>query len=132
MDSQSIEHVIGKKFIKKKSTLGEKERETYYVVEECNIDEFSTCKYVLLFFSAGWCPPCEQFVQVLKDFYHEINIDQKLIEVVYVSCDKQDEEFKKTYAKMPWITFPFSNSLHKELVAKYEICGVPMIYVLDA
>jgi thiol-disulfide isomerase/thioredoxin len=105
MESGQIDQVIGKKFLKKKSILGEKERETLYIVEECNCEEFSSCKYVLLFFSAGWCPPCEQFLQVLKDFYSEVNIDEKTVEVVYISADKKEQDFKDTYAKMPWLTF---------------------------
>lgn len=109
----SIENVIGKKFLRKKSYLGEKERETLYIVEECGVEEFADCKYVLLFFSAGWCPPCEQFLQVLKDFYSEVNIDRKMIEVMYISADHGDPEFRETYAKMPWITVSYSNPLHK-------------------
>ena len=59
MEMTKIDQVVGKKFIRKKSYLGEKEKETLYIVEECTHEEFSGCKYVLLFFSAGWCPPCE-------------------------------------------------------------------------
>ena len=87
---------------------------------------------MLLFYSAGWCPPCEQFLQVLKDFYSEVNIDKKMIEVFYVSKDKSEDEFKKNYAKMPWITVPFSNQLHSNLVDKFAITGIPMLLVLDA
>ena len=108
-ETTSIEQIIGKKFIRKKAILGEKERESLYIVEECNPEEFAGCKYILLFFSSGWCPPCEQFLQVLKDFYSEVNIDKKVIEVFYVSRDKSEDEFKKSYAKMPWITVPFNN-----------------------
>ncbi len=112
-ETSTIEQVIGKKYLRKKTILGEKERESLYVVEECNTDEYAGCKFVLLLFSAGWCPPCEQFLQVLKDFYSEVNrVDKKVIEVFYVSQDKSEEEFKKTYAKMPWITVPFSNPTH--------------------
>ena len=112
--------------------MGEKERETLYIVEDCGLEEFHGCKYVLLFFSAGWCPPCEQFLQVIKDFYSEVNIDQKLIEVLYISSDKAESEFKETYAKMPWLTVPYSNPLHKSLISKFEITGVPIIYVMEA
>jgi thiol-disulfide isomerase/thioredoxin len=108
----SIDQVVGKKFLRKKSYLCEKERENFYIVEECGIDEFSDCKFVLLFFSGGWCAPCEQFAQVLKDFYSEVNIDGKLIEVIYVGSDKSEQEFKDNYAKMPWVTFSYSSPMH--------------------
>jgi nucleoredoxin len=132
MDNQSIEQVIGKKYLRKKSIFGEKEKETLFNNEECNVDEFAGCKYVLLFFSAGWCPPCEQFLQVLKDFYNEVNIDQKQIEVLYISSDRTEDDFKESYKRMPWLTVPFANPMHKNLIKKYDIVGVPIIFVLDA
>ena len=55
--------------------MGEKDRETLFIVEETSLEEFAGCKFVLLFFSAGWCAPCEQFLQTMKDFYSEVNID---------------------------------------------------------
>ena len=48
----------------------------------------------------------------MKDFYNEINIDSKQIEIFYVSSDKSDQEFKDAYAKMPWMTVQYSNPLH--------------------
>ena len=75
MDGMAIDQVLGKKFLKKKSSLGEKERESMFLTEDCGCEEWSGASFVLLFFSAGWCPPCEQFLQVLKDFYNEVNID---------------------------------------------------------
>ena len=68
MESSSLATTLGQvlggnELIRKKSSLNEKERETEYRVETVKTtDEFFThkdLKYVLLFFSAGWCPPCE-------------------------------------------------------------------------
>ena len=127
-----IDQVVGKKFIRKKSYLGEKEKESLYIVEGCDHEEFAQCRYVLLFFSAGWCPPCEQFLQVLKDFYSEVNIDQHIIEIIYVTGDKSEQDFKETYAKMPWFTYPFNDATHSQLKKKHDIVGVPVVFVLDA
>ena len=87
---------------------------------------------MLLFFSAGWCAPCEQFLQVLKDFYSEVNLTEKVVEILYVSCDRDDVGFKETYAKMPWITVPYNNPLHEKLKKKFEIIGVPVVLVCEA
>ena len=118
--------------MKKKSILGDKERETLYIVEECNCEEFKGCQYVLLFFSAGWCPPCEQFLQVLKDFYSEVNIGGKIVEVLYISADKKEQDFKETYAKMPWLTYQYNNVMRTQLLEQFNITGVPIVYVCDA
>ena len=132
MESTRVDQAVGERFLKKRSNLGEKERESVYAVEDCKIEEFSGAKFVLLFFSAGWCPPCEQFLQVLKDFYSEVNIDQKNVEVIFVSSDKSETSFKETYAKMPWLTYPYSSPFHANLRQKYDIVGVPMVLVLEA
>ena len=107
-----VEEVVGKTFLRKKHYLGEKDKETLYLVQECNTEEFAGVKFLLLYFSFNEAPPCEQFTQVLKDFYHEVNIDGKVIEILYVSFDKEESQFKEAYAKMPWLTFKYGDVVH--------------------
>ena len=134
MDSsqKNIEDLLGKKFIRKKSYFNDKEKETKPNSEECNCDEFTDCKFVLLFFSAGWCAPCDQFLQVLKDFYSEVNINEKNVEVIYVTCDRDEASFKESYTRMPWLSFPFSSPKHEQLKKKFDVIGVPIVLVCDA
>ena len=56
----SLESVVGPRLLRKKAGLNDRDRESLYLVEECATgEEFkSTNKYVAIFFSAGWCPPC--------------------------------------------------------------------------
>ena len=103
-----------------------------FLTEDCGCEEWSGASFVLLFFSAGWCPPCEQFLQVLKDFYNEVNIDQKNIEVIYIQSDKTEQNFKEQYTKMPWLTFPYSSPYHENLRKKFDIIGIPMVLVMEA
>ena len=130
-ETTSIEEIIGRTFLRKKHYLREKDKETLYSVQECDNQELTGCKFVLLFFSAAWCPPCQQFTQVLKDFYHEVNIDGKVIEVLYISLDRNEAEFKDAYAKMPWLTYRFENEMHTKIREYYDIKGVPYCFVLD-
>jgi len=37
---------------------------------------------VCLFFSAGWCAPCQTFLPILIDFYNEINLENKILEII--------------------------------------------------
>lgn len=48
--------------------------------------------------------------------------------------DRKESEFKESYAKMPWLTFKYDekgNDMHNKLKDRFEIKGVPMVYVLE-
>ena len=40
------------------------------------------------------CPPCKEFTPMLADLYEELNEDKKVIEIIFFSGDKTDEEFR--------------------------------------
>ena len=44
-------------------------------------------KYVGIYFSAHWCPPCRNFTPVLAEFYNAVNQNGKIFEVIFVSSD---------------------------------------------
>ena len=66
-------------------------------------------KVVLLYFSAHWCPPCRKFTPLLRDFYEEVNDENKQVEIVFVSADKTVEEHAKYFSDShgDWLTVPF-------------------------
>ena len=74
--AMKIETLLGENFLKKKS-LNDKEKDNVFVTEECHMDEIkqAPCKFVGLLFSANWCPPCKCFLDILKEFYFDANID---------------------------------------------------------
>lgn len=51
---------------------------------------------------------------------------------MYISADKSEQEFRETYAKMPWISQTYNHPIHQKLREKFCIEGVPMIFVADA
>ena len=90
--------------------------------------------FVLLYFSASWCPPCQAFSPVLIDFYQRYAAEFKL-EVVYVSSDRSLNEFNDYYGKMPWAAIPTDSGAAKmksDLAGKLQIRGIPALIVLDA
>jgi thiol-disulfide isomerase/thioredoxin len=56
---------------------------------------------LLFYFSAHWCPPCKGFTPQLAKFYAS-HADTKAFEIVFVSSDNDETEFKKYFAEMPW------------------------------
>lgn len=92
--------------------------------------------FVLLYFSAAWCPPCQKFTPLLKDFYktcHDNTTNDSIqddLEVVYVSSDRDLAEFEEYYGKMPWLAL--ESQKHKtSLSQKCHVSGIPALVVLD-
>ena len=56
---------------------------------------------LLFYFSAHWCPPCRGFTPQLAEFYRS-HADTKSFEIVFVSSDNDETEFKSYFAEMPW------------------------------
>lgn len=89
-------------------------------------------KFVLLYFSASWCPPCKRFSPILVEFYNKHAKEEK-IEIVYVSSDKSIQEFQQYYNKMPWTAIPpnsTTTALKNQLAQKLKIVGIPTLVVL--
>lgn len=88
---------------------------------------------VLLYFSAAWCPPCQTFSPLLKDFYKLAAGPEKL-EIVYISSDKTIPEFEQYFGNMPWWSLPVTDSaaIKNSLAQACNVQGIPTLIVLDA
>ena len=61
--------------------------------EKKKAEDVLTDKIIGFYFSAGWSPPCIDFVSVLGELYQELVEKRKAqMEIVFVSCDKSEEE----------------------------------------
>ena len=109
-----ISDLLGNRFLKKRGET-EREREETSLTEEVNADFFEGTKYVGLFFSAEWCPPCKLMLKPLKNFYTDANLEKRQFEVVFVSNDKKKEEWFEHYKQMPWLCLPYDSPKIKDL-----------------
>jgi nucleoredoxin len=88
-------------------------------------------EFLLLYFSASWCPPCKTFSPILKEFYNIVK-DSAKIELIYVGSDKTVEEFNKFYSTMPWLAIVSEAvQIKKDLASILQITGIPTVVVLD-
>lgn len=95
-------------------------------------DEALRSKVVALYFSAGWCPPCQHFTPLLKEFYIELKEDEKPFEIVFVSSDKTASDME-TYMKQShgdWLAVPFGNEMIKQLKSRYHVTAIPKLIVV--
>ena len=75
-------------------------------------------KFIGVFFSANYCPPCKKVMEPLKNFYKEFNKDSLQLQIVLVNCDKKEKDYKEHLAEMPWIlAVPFD---HTEVINRLE------------
>mmetsp|Transcript_9769 Transcript_9769/g.14570 ORF Transcript_9769/g.14570 Transcript_9769/m.14570 type:complete len:145 (-) Transcript_9769:30-464(-) len=99
---------------------------------EIPISSLDSVKYVLVYFSAHWCPPCKGFTPKLAMFYDEVNASQKQLEVIYVSADRTAEQFNEYFSEMPWVAVPFSDHPKRNSLAQtFKVQGIPALYLID-
>lgn len=79
-------------------------------------------KLVILYFSAEWCPPCRRFTPKLHALYDEAAEDDKPVEVVFVSSDR-DAQQQQRYMDSEhgdWLRVPYADTEAREsLKAKF-------------
>lgn len=71
-----LHEIIGNKFLAKKG-LTERDRETTAQLEEVTTEYFQGTKYIGLLFSADWCAPCHTMLKLVRNFYTDINLDDR-------------------------------------------------------
>jgi hypothetical protein len=45
----------------------------------------------------------------LRNFYTDINVDERQFEIVLVSSDPTEKEWYKAYSSMPWTSLPYGD-----------------------
>jgi nucleoredoxin len=88
-------------------------------------------KYVGIYFSAHWCPPCRGFTPKLAVSYEEY-LQAKNLEIVFVSSDRDEKSFNEYFAEQPWVALPYAARDKKEsLSKKFKVQGIPSFVILD-
>lgn len=89
-------------------------------------------RFVLLYFSAHWCPPCRGFTPKLSMFYDAVNSSGSQVEIIYISRDKTPDQYNEYYSEMPWLALPYEDKTRiGELGARYEIQQIPALILID-
>ena len=89
-------------------------------------------EFVLLYFSAHWCPPCRQFTPMLMEIYKTLKHKKSMnLELVFCSFDHEKDGFDDYTSNMPWLCMPFNCKEIKALAHKYKARSIPHLVVLD-
>ncbi len=89
-------------------------------------------KIIGLYFSGSYCPPCKKFTPILKDIYLKIKEKNNYFEIIFISSDKSENEFKEYYNSMPWLAVPYEKRhIKTKLCNLFGIKTIPRLIILD-
>ena len=89
------------------------------------------CEHIVLYFSAAWCERGE--LERLRQWYSAQRArasPQPRFEVVYVSGDRTEAEFRDYYAGMPWPAVPWGHECCPRLNVSCGVAEVPRLVVV--
>lgn len=90
-----------------------------------------TVSYVIAYFSASWCPPCQAFTPVLSEYWKR-NHAAKNFAVVFLSMDRSEADQKSYMAKMEWnLSLPHGAPQIEKLAKAYKVQGIPSAIIID-
>ncbi|CAF3281132.1 unnamed protein product [Rotaria socialis] len=97
------------------------------------IDELKN-KVLAIYFSAHWCPPCQQFTPKLAECYKKIQSElHDKFDIIFVSSDEDETSFDEYFRTMPWKALRYSDrERSKKLSKKFNVDGIPTLIVLLA
>ncbi len=86
-------------------------------------------KYTLVVFGASWCPKCTEEILLLANNFAKWK--QQDIEVVYVSLDENEQQFKSFAGIFPFVSVCDYQKWESEAVKSYHVFATPTMYLLD-
>ncbi|XP_059656115.1 probable nucleoredoxin 1 [Cornus florida] len=83
-----------------------------------------------LYFFIGSHGGCLEFTTKLGEVYKKLKEKGENFEVVLISLDDEEEEFKQEFGKMPWLALPLKDKSCKKLVRYFELRALPTLVVI--
>ena len=108
-----------------------KEKDADGAIQTIGKDELKD-KYLALYYSAHWCPPCRAFTPVLSAAYTKLKAERPNdFELVFVSSDRDQAGFDEYWGEMTFCALPFEDRAAKNGLAKrFKVQGIPKLIIL--
>lgn len=94
--------------------------------------ELTRKQYLLLYFSAHWCPPCRVFTPKLVNFYNQ-NKNADNFEIILISADRTPEAMGQYMSEtaMPWPALSYDSPAKQELGDELGVEGIPCLVMFN-
>ncbi|KAL0557721.1 hypothetical protein IC582_006271 [Cucumis melo] len=92
-------------------------------------------KTIGLYFGAYWSPPSRSFTAKLSKVYKEImdkTENHHSLEVIFVSTDRNLDEFKLNIMDMPWLAIPYEDETRGDLYRIFDVKAIPTLVLIGA
>lgn len=91
-------------------------------------------KFIFIYFSAHWCPPCRAFTPQLKNFY-DAHHNSKEFEIIFSSLDHSEGDMRHYFrsAHGDWLCVPYAEGkqLSDTLMKAYGQFSIPSLVLLE-
>uniref|UniRef100_A0A5B7AHP1 protein-disulfide reductase n=1 Tax=Davidia involucrata TaxID=16924 RepID=A0A5B7AHP1_DAVIN len=87
-------------------------------------------KMVGLYFSVSSHKGCIELTTKLVEVYKKLKEKGEDFEIVLISLDDEEEEFKKGFETMPWLSLPCKDKSCEKLVRYFELRALPTLVVI--
>lgn len=85
--------------------------------------------YTVVVFGASWCPQCPQELSKISELYKKWKAQG--VEVVFVSLDVDQKQFKSFTSVFPFISICDYQKWESSIVKSYHVFATPTIYLLN-
>lgn len=86
--------------------------------------------FIAIYFGGFYNPGSVKFTEYLQQFYYEVNSCEKLVEIIYVSFDRNYIEYRKHMDMMPWVSFPYHDYRTQKLKFVFNATEIPKLVFL--
>lgn len=100
-----------------------------------NKQSLNEAEFVLLYFTASWCKPCQLFSPLLQAFVSNVNtsdFDGNVVQVIVVSRDEDEYAYELLKQKLKSFWFvPFKHPICALLSEELQVKTIPFVVSVD-
>uniref|UniRef100_A0A803PFL1 protein-disulfide reductase n=1 Tax=Cannabis sativa TaxID=3483 RepID=A0A803PFL1_CANSA len=79
---------------------------------------------------AEFSKPCVEFTNTLVEIYNKLKNKGEKFEVVLISLNFEEEEFKKGLEIIPWLALPYKDSTTVKLACYFDVTTLPTLVII--